>query len=192
MSDTTDPTADGGVGLFLKLSASIDGLAAAQRAEAERRHIPQPVDHPIFGSAAFPSSGVLAMNLGGPQPGYVWEVRSLVVGGQTPTTTEGGRADVFVVASPGALITGAPAATDQPGRPGFVTGTGFANGCLQYWKDVASPLPNKAFYGRRELTVRPNQSLWVVFSSGTSTDVLIASGNVEQFEDAAYALVRGQ
>lgn len=189
MSDT-----DGGTGfeIFAKLSASVDGLAEeTRRARAEASRPPTEVAWQQAMSGLIPSGAgsVLGINLGGPAMGHRWHVRAIVVGGTTPTTAAAGRADVFITGF--RPISEAPVATDTPGRPGVESGSGLRTNTLNWWRDQATSLPLVAFYGRGEMVVRSQESLWVVFSSGTAGQVYAANCAVEDYEDAAYRQVIG-
>src|SRR5262245_57631257 len=96
-----------GAGLFADLAAkidlhvgSVDKLSRQLRADRRR-----PLAQPVFGRTA--SSGtfatgvplILRFPLAGPDQGHFWYIRSIVVGGLSPTTTAAGRADVYVSSS---------------------------------------------------------------------------------------------
>ena len=181
------------IDVYGMLSVSLDGFRdelRAYRDEAARARPPQPIERDLYNAAAFPSSGVLALNMGGPQQGRVWRVRSIAVGGVTPTTTEAGRADIFVAETAAQVLAGAPAAGSQPGHGGFTFNTGLAAGSTGRWRDQTTTLPNVAFYSRSEMTVKAGQLLFIVFSNGTSTDLLVANVFLEDFETAAYPITR--
>lgn len=180
------------VDLYAMLSIGFDGIRDEMKADRKRgEHVPpQPIEDIRRNSATFSSSGVLGLSMGGPEQGRVWRVRSIAVGGVTPTTTEAGRADVFVANAPVQLFAGGPASGSQPGADGVVFATALAPGSLNNWRDQTTVLPNVAFYGLGDLSVHAGEQLWVVFSSGTSTDVLFANARIDDFETAAYALVR--
>lgn len=178
--------------LYGNLSISLDGMRDDMRAMREQaeRTPPQPIERTLTNAAAFPASGVLGLNMGTPQQGRVWQVRSIAVGGSTPTTTEAGRADILVAQSMGQVLAGVPATGSQPGHGGVVFASGFAAGAVNAWRDQATSLPNVAFYGHGDLAVHAGEILWVVFSSGTSTDLLIANVRIDDYETAAYAFSR--
>lgn len=175
-----------------ELSLGFDGLRKDMHEDRQRaeRVPPQPLEVARTNGAAFPNSGVLALNMGGPQQGRVWRIRSIAVGGLTPTTTEAGRADVFIAESAQQVVTGAPGSGSQPGAGGVIFASGLAPGSLGAWRDQSTVLPNVAFYGLGDLSVLTGQQLWVVFSSGTATDQLIANVRIDDYETAAYAMAR--
>ncbi len=177
--------------LHATLSLGFDNLQKELRAtrEAAVRIPPQPREMALVNSAAFPSSGVLAFDMGGPQQGSVWQVRSIDVGGLTPTTTAAGRCDVFVASTALQVVDGV-AAGSQPGGGGFIFGTGLAAGSLGRWRDQALTLPKVAFYSVGDLAVHAQERLYVVFSSGTNTQVLMANVRVDEYETAAYRITR--
>lgn len=178
--------------IFGKLAISIDGLRDDLRSSRERetRIPPQPLERALTNAGNFPASGVMGLSIGGPQQGRVWRVRSIAVGGSTPTTPTAGRADVFAAESKEQILAGAPASGSQPGSGGVIFSSGLAAGATNKWRDQAVALPLVAFYGFGDLTVHAGEQLWVVFSGGTSTDLLIANVRVDDYETAAYALAR--
>ena len=166
----------GGPGLLFDLSAKIEAYAGAVKdmtTEMKRPKKRRPPAQPVFGriaaNEAAPSSGILVLPLYGPQQGYFWFIRSIVVGGLTPTTSTAGRADVFVSASD------------------FRSQTTLAAIGLGDWRDQVAALPAVAFYGRGELPLRMNEELFIVISSGTNAQQYVAAIQFEQFEEAANA-----
>lgn len=177
--------------IFAKIQAGIDGLGA----DVERLHKkmdrtpPQPINREVgFSGATNGGRTVLTICLGAPAQGRVWNVRQMVVGGATPTTTAAGRADVFIVNDDPA--TGAPQTGDLPGRPGFRSSTGLKPTSLNYWYDQETSLPNRGYFGRGELVVVAESCLWVVFSNVTAAQQYTALARVEEYELAAYQIVR--
>lgn len=178
------------VELYADLSLSIDGLRDEVKKSREPRRPPQPIERALSNAGNFPSSGVMALNMGGPEQGRVWQVRSIAVGGATPITTEAGRADVLVAMTAAQVLANITTAGSQPGAGGVYLATGFVAGSLNSWRDQATTLPNVAFYGLGDLAVHASEQLWIVFSSGTNTDLLIANIRVDDYETAAYTLTR--
>lgn len=119
----------------------------------------QPVVYRVPQSGLIPASGPLVLRMGGPDQGHIWHVRSIVVGGATPTTTVAGRADVFV------------SATDL--RTYTLAQVGLVD-----WRDQAAALPNIAFYGIGELPLRFNEELFVFFTNATPGQTYTAAAQV--------------
>lgn len=122
-----------------KLSDVESKLADMARAQ---QHAYVDIPGGVNGSA----SAQTAIDLLGPTIGQVWLVRSIVVGGSTPTTNAAGRADIHAAAS-NPLLT----AWD-----------------LSTWRDQTASLPAIAFYGRGEFPLIQPQRLWVIFSSSAA------------------------
>lgn len=171
MSDTN------GAGGFVELAARIDAhIGAIHDLSRELRKPRRPLVpvQPVFGrsraSVTVGSSGVavLRFDQAGPTQGYFWYVRSIVVGGLTPTTTAAGRADVYVVAG------------HSVEEIGTLAGVGLSD-----WRDQAATLPSVAFYGRGELPLRFNERLSIVLSNATNGQQYVAAVQFEQIEEAA-------
>lgn len=169
---------DGGLaGLLADLCVKIDLQVGAvdKLADAERRRRmvsaqPQPALIRTRASASASAAGiaVLRFDLAGPDQGHLWFVRSLVIGGLSPTVTAAGRADVYVTAGSSVPALGSLAALG-----------------LSDWRDQAATLPDISFYGRGELPLRLNEELFVVISNGTTAQQYVAVAQVEDFREAA-------
>jgi hypothetical protein len=82
------------------LSASLDADRrdrAAQRAAAQRRI---PVHRPLSASGVGVTSTTLYLGLGHPDPGFIWEIRRIVVGGALATATPASTAVMAIVGPP--------------------------------------------------------------------------------------------
>jgi len=168
------------VDIYANLHLGIDGLRKEMAAARLARTAQIPRDRACAASGVYPSTGVLALCLGGPDQGWRWLVRRIAVGSLTPVTSTAGRADVFITGAPApvAPITGGLGSTS-------VTGTAIMAGLTADWRDQATTLPLTAGYTSRQLVVSDTEQLWVVFSSGTSTQVYIANTGVEEYEESA-------
>jgi hypothetical protein len=93
-------------------------------------------------------------------------VRSVAIGGLSPTVTATGRADVYVSAANAGVLT-------------------LASFGLSDWRDQSITLPNIAFYGRGELPLRLNEEIVVIISNGTNAQQYVATVQFEDFEEAA-------
>lgn len=163
-------------GIFAALCAKLDLSIGAtdkltsQLAKPRKR---QPPAQPVFGrvrASGFASSAgfvVLKFDQAGPKQGYFWYIRSIVVGGLSPTTTAAGRADVYVVAG------------------GTPQGSSLASLGLSDWRDQSATLPNVAFYGVGEMPLRHNEDLYIIISNGTGDQQYVAAAQFEQYEEAA-------
>lgn len=143
-----------------------DEARAIRRREIARARVPQFVR--IQGSGICPTpTAPFGINLGGPDPGFYWVVRRIVVGGLAWSTTAAGTAEVYV--------------TGLAGAQGVASsGTGSVAGvrALADLVDQASALPNKALYGNGQIQVLANESLVVVVATGTQAQQYVASAGI--------------
>lgn len=150
-----------------RLDLQIGSVTNLARAVAERAR--RPPAQPVFGRvatsgvAATGSSLILTFPLKGPDQGHFWYVRSIVVGGLSPTVAAAGRADIYVSA----------ATLHSP-----LASIGLAD-----WRDERVSLPDVAFYGRGELPLRLNEELIVIVTGGTNGQVYVAAAQFEDFEE---------
>jgi hypothetical protein len=112
-------------------------------------------------SATAPASGQIVLDLGTPDSGTWWDVESCVVGGTDYTATSPGTAGLYV------------SAQVQGRSPG-----------LSELVDIAQVLPNRAFYGHRDIVVQEREHLIVVINSATAGDVYIAAATVTSYNVA--------
>ena len=153
----------GGAGLdasfFLSLGASVGTLTDEIRADRHRREaMLPPSDESLFASGVCPSSGTLTLALGSVPQGRVWQVRRVVAGGATVTTTAAGKAWVFAQGAP----------------PNDLN--------LTNWKDGFTTLPLGNTYGTHQFYMLASAHLWVVFTGATSTQQYTAAADVEDWE----------
>lgn len=116
------------------------------------------------------------INFGGPDAGFEWVVRRIIVGGLKWATTAAGTAEVYVTAL------GA-----QWGTTGSGAGTAAGLQSLADLVDQSASLPNKAFYGREELVVKENESLVVVINGGTAAQQYVATCGLQVVRTVAVA-----
>jgi hypothetical protein len=154
MTDTsTDPGAGLSVDAALNLSLSLGRLADEMAADREQRKLDNrrrqrlmPTDRPQVASGVAATGANLFLFLSGPDLGFFWEVRNIVVGGT--------------------LITSAPAGTAY-----VMIGPGGAGSDLSLFNmrdNAILAFPQVAYYGTRQLIVNQNQDLWVVIVGGTN------------------------
>jgi hypothetical protein len=102
----------------------------------------------------------------GPEPGEVWILRAVRVGGVTPTTTAAGRADLY------------QSVTD----PNMAGGTGnTAN-----WVDQATTLPLVGTYSNRQVVLRSPDNFFIVVTNGTAGQQYVANAQFEVYKDGGY------
>ena len=142
-----------------------DRLAERRKREAMRARVP--ADVRFQASGIIPTPTVRAgLNLGGPDAGYYWLVRRLVVGGVTWKTTAAGTSEVYITAL-----------TGQQGQ--IFSGSLITGLALSDLVDQSAALPNKAFYSNRQMIVRQNENLVVVIDTGTAGQQYVAAAQVE-------------
>lgn len=159
-----------GLGAKLDLSiGSIDKLG--NRLERQLKKIPaQPVFGRVRGTAIADSSGfaLIRFDQPGPTQGFFWYVRSLSIGGLSPSVTAAGSADVYVIAG------------QPPAQADDLLSLGLSD-----WRDRATTLPSPAFYGSGELVLRMNENLYVIVTGGTNLQQYVAAASIEIYEEAA-------
>lgn len=158
----------GPIELYASLGTKLDevnaNLKKMQRLNFTRSRVPQDVrmfQSTTIGAAA-PRTGI---SLGGPQAGFYWLVRRLIVGGVTFKTSAAGTAEVYI--------------TGLGGEAGAIVGPMISALGLTDLVDQATSLPNIAFYTNRQLIVQANENLMVVIDSGTASQVYTATCQVE-------------
>lgn len=104
------------------------------------------------------AGGTIFIDLGGPARGYKWELRRLIVGGATWSTTVGGIANLNIM-------------------PALAADT------IAGMVDNAPSLPDVAFYGGGEVVVRASNHLFVVIVGGDAGVQYNATGMALEFVD---------
>jgi hypothetical protein len=162
--DGTDDDSGGlDISFFIGLNASIGKLADSVQADMDRRNKFQPPqDNPLFQSGVFPASGDLTLDLGSVPLGRVWQIRRLIVGGATVTTTAAGAAYAFAQGAPPADVN--------------------LTNCV----DIFLTLPQGNTYGTHQLFLLPSAHLWVVFAGGTAGQQYAAAAQVESWDEASF------
>lgn len=160
---------NGGAGASVDLHLALTGMAAAQREQTAllRRRFEKLTPAPVFyrpaASVVAAGTGSFIVPIAGPDQGHFQYVRSVTVGAQQVGTAGlTGTADVYVTAG------------QLPAAPSLLD-----------WRDRAVSLPQKAFYGRGELSLQFGEQLFVVFTvtavvAGTT---LVAIAQVEDYQE---------
>jgi hypothetical protein len=160
------PDADGGgldLSFWVNLGASLSTVADSLAADRDRRDRMQPPgDVPLFAAGAASSAGTLTLDLGAVPLGHVWQIRRLVVGGVTVTTTAAGSAYAFAQGAPPADLN--------------------LTACV----DIFTTLPQGNTYGTHQLFLTQQTHLWVVFASASSGQQYAASGYAEDWLDETF------
>ena len=158
-----------------QLTKRLDSDADERRKDREIARARVPSIIRIQGSGVIPTpTAAFGINLGGPDPGFDWVVRRIVVGGLTWSTTAAGTAEVYV--------TGLGA---QWGTSAGGSGTVAGVRSLADLVDQSASLPNKAFYGREQLVVKESESLVVVILNGTAAQQYSAAAAIQVVRTSA-------
>ena len=153
----------------VSIGRSVEKAAQDNRQMIARLNANTPIQYQVATAGVYPSSGSLLLNLGNPDQGTYWEVKSIAIGGTDYNITAAGSAGIYVG---GTALTG--------------TGSGMNN-----LVDFTSALPNAAFYGTRQLYVGEQESIFAEVNGGTPGQTYVcnviaavyssraANGNVE-------------
>lgn len=168
MTDDNEP------GFWVRLEAHLGGVNKRLDRLAQMQASANKTVQPVFGrQTAQPvianAAGIAIFDFSGPTQGVIWHIRSITVGGLTPSTAAAGRADVFV------------SATD----PGV--NTTLATLGLSDWRDQSAALPNIAFYGNGAMVLRPNEDPLIIVSGATVGQVYMATVSFMQVQEGAIA-----
>lgn len=145
--------------------------AEYRRREAQRARTPFMVRQ--FASAVIPTPTVrTGISFGGPDPGYYWMLRRLLVGGVTWKTTAAGTAEIYVTAL-------------SAGQGQAAVGPIIAGLALSDMVDQAASLPNKAFYSDQQVMVQEQENLVVVLDTATAGQLYVATCQVQVFRTIA-------
>lgn len=140
-------------------TAALEKNTATNRRVIDTLKAATPVDLRFNTAGTSASSGDLTLVYYGPDTGFFWHVRRIIVGGANWSSVVAGTAEVFVTA---------------------LSSTSYSRD-LADQVDQASQLPNKAFYGQHELFVQANENLLIVIHSPTATTLYKSSIQVQQF-----------
>lgn len=155
-------------GLKAELSKSNDLHERDQKwraRELARSRVPSSVRQ--FVSATIPTPTVrVGMSFGGPDPGFYWLLRRLVIGGVNWKTAAAGTAEIYV----SALGAGQGQAAVGP----IVNGLGLTD-----MVDQAAALPDKAYYSNQQIIIQENENLIVLIDGGTAGQQYVAAAQCE-------------
>ena len=139
----------------------IKDLADHTRRLWSRLQFGTPIKYRRAVSATVPASGQVVIDLGTPDSGTWWDVEAVVIGGEDYTTTAAGTAGLSVSAQVQGL---------SPGTSELV--------------DIAQVLPNRAFYGHRDIVLQEREHLIAVINGATSGQVYVAATTVTSYNVA--------
>ena len=156
-----------GVDFWISLGASLGSLVNDMRADrdAAANSAPDmPADVPLYDVGTVPAGKTtVTLDLGAVPQGRVWQVRRMIVGGTTVTTTAAGSAYLFARGAPPADL------------------------ALSDCVDIFSTLPQGNTYGTHQLYLLPGEHLWVVFTGATAAQQYAAAARVEEWSQDTFA-----
>lgn len=145
-----------------------DRLEERRRREAMRARVPADVRFQTSVTIPTPTQRT-AMSLGGPDAGFYWLVRRLVIGGVTFKTVAAGSAEIYV--------TGLAPPYGTAGVGPIVAGLAMTDIADQF---ATLPTPaGRGFYSNRQMVVQENENLVVVIDTGTAGQVYVAAAQIE-------------
>lgn len=137
---------------------------------AYRTATPAPIR--LIFSATVPASGLTflaSQQDSGPDMGFIWHVRSIIISGIDPSAATAGSAFVYVSAA-------------DPRTTSLATIGSLNVGDL---RDFTTSLPYKQFYGRGELPLRLNEELFIAVAGATAGTQIMAAVQAENFMEGA-------
>lgn len=141
--------------------------AQAEHRRRETQRARMPSDVRMISSAAIPTpTQRTGINLGGPDPGFYWLLRRLIIGGTAWKTVAAGTGEVYVTALGG-----------QQGSA--IVGPMIAGLALSDIVDQASALPFKNFYSNKQVIVQEQENLLVVIDTGTAAQQYVVTAQFE-------------
>jgi hypothetical protein len=165
------PDSGGGlnVDFFVRLGATLGTLADTLQSDRDKRQVQTPPSETtLFASGVFPSTGPLVLDLGAVPLGRVWQVRLIIVGGVTVTTTAVGQAYVFRQGAPPSDLN-------------------LAN-CV--W--IFNTMPQGATFGTHQLFAVSREHLYVAFAAGTSGQQYATAMRVEEWDAGSFIHTGGE
>jgi hypothetical protein len=148
-----------------RFSDHLDRQAAEDHARRERARARVPM-RVRFNNSAISDAGAdpLVIDVGGPEAGFYWLARRLLIGGVTWKSAVGGTAEIYVSAG---------------GHPWPLSRN------LSDMVDQATSLPSKAFYSNEQILVHPREKLYVIVDTPTASTQYIVSSLFEVHRDIA-------
>jgi hypothetical protein len=147
---------------------------AWRRREQQRARVPMTVRQ--FASAVIPTPTVrTGISFAGPDPGYYWMLRRLIIGGLNWKTTAAGTAEIYVTAL--------SAAQGQAAVGPIVAGL-----ALSDMVDQAATLPNVSFYSDQQVVIQEQENLVVLIDTGTAGQQYVCTGLFQVFRTLAVGI----
>lgn len=158
---------------FGSLKASLDDNTAQRQRDRATARALTPFATRLSVSGTSAASGDLALSLGGPDPGYYWMVHGWAVGGQTPSSTAAGTAELYITGASGGL----------PGSPSTYASLRLTSD----WIDKMANLGNVVNYGDDQVVVKANETLVTVIHSPTAANLYVVHLRFHVYRDQAAA-----
>ena len=117
----------------------------------------------IDGAGTYVTATDLVLDLDGPTPGHVWDLRRLAVGAPNPETAVAGVAYFYVQAN-------SPSVT-QPTMLTFFDWTGYTG-----TSSLDTELPSVSFYSARQVVLHNPNHLWCVINGGVNAQQYVVGG----------------
>lgn len=183
-SNIPDDIGAGGIDLGAQLAVSIGGLSAAVSGLARQyaaqaaqdaavRFIKPP---PMVGTVS--GGGTLTLKLVGPELGYQWTVRRVIVADGGPAGTQ-----ATAVAGLAGVYAGVVSAD--------AIGQGQAGPLLENLEWLISPLPNAAEFGDGQIVLQAQENLYVLITGGTPGQVIKVATSYELYRPGTGTDVTG-
>jgi len=164
----------GGIEVVASLTAALNrnadvnaaAMAEHRKREMMRARVPFDIRFQMSGVCPTPTAR-FGLNLGGPDSGFYWLVRRLVVGGLTFKTAAAGTMEAY--------ITGLAGSQGQASFGPIVAGL-----ALTDLVDQAAALPTVPhFYSNRQMTLQAGENFVVLIDTGTAGQTYVAAAQVE-------------
>lgn len=149
-----------------RLSDALDRNTKSQRDTVRALKATGPSDVRIQQSGTSAGSGDLCLVIPGPDTGYYWHVRRLVIGGAAYSSTVAGTGEVYVTAINNAAYVNIRDTADLA--------------------DQLATLPNKNFYGQHEFVVQAGENVVIVIHTPTASTLYKAALQAQQFRSLPY------
>jgi hypothetical protein len=128
-----------------------------------------PISYKVVASGTFVTGQKLVLNLGAPDAGTYWNVRSFAIGGTDVNVTAAGQFGLY--------ISGFTQSNYSPGMGALVDGGGTYGG--------ADTMPYSENYGNDSLRVQDSENLYVVVQGGTNGQTYVANVGVLVYNAAS-------
>ena len=162
-----------GIKVWAKVGVELGDAIAKQNKINEalwrRLQFATPVRTQQVASGVFPSSGNLVINLGSPDTGTYWNIRSFSIGGTDVNVTAAGKFGLY--------LSGYSAPGYSPGMGSLIDGGGTYGG--------ADQMPYSENYGNDSFRVLEGETIYAVIFGGTAGQTYVANIAAFAYNNAA-------